>query len=317
MATAPATPRDTFLSDVLRGLARRPPALPSKYFYDARGSALFDAITALEAYYPTRTEEGIMAAHIGEIAAHVGARGGEGVVLVEYGSGSSVKTRWLLDALPALAAYVPLDISGEHLARVAEGLRDAYPRLPVLPLAADYTAPFALPDLPAHHRRVVYFPGSTIGNYEPEDARAMLAQMACVAGADGGLLIGADQRKDEAVLLRAYDDEEGITAAFNLNLLARINRELGADFDLAAWRHEARYDAEEGRIEMHLVAAAPQTVRVAGRAFSFAAGQSIHTENSYKYVPDGLAALAASASLRRAARWTDPRTYFAVEFYHP
>lgn len=311
-SAAPTSTAGVFLDDVLRGLAACPPSLPSKYFYDARGSALFDAITALDAYYPTRTEEAIMAAHTDEIAACVGAGGGEGTVLIEYGSGSSVKTRRLLDALPALAAYVPIDISGEHLAHVAERLRAAYPRLPVLPLAADYTAPFHLPDLPLHRRRVVYFPGSTIGNYEPADARAILAQMARVAGPGGGLLIGADQRKDESVLLRAYDDEEGVTAAFNLNLLARINRELGADFDLSAWRHEARYDAAEGRIEMHLVAERAQTVRVAGRAFSFPAGQSIHTENSYKYTPDGLAALAAPAGLRRAARWTDPRGYFAV-----
>lgn len=315
MPTASTRPAPgTFAADVLDGLADRPRTLPSKYFYDERGSELFDQITRLDAYYPTRTERQILRDHADDIVRAVGP----GAALVEYGSGSSDKTRVLLDALHArrtLAAYVPIDISEDYLLATAERLRQSYPGLPVLPVAADYTQPFALPELPDATRRVVFFPGSTIGNFTPDEAQDFLRQVASVVGTGGSLIIGVDQVKDADVLERAYDDEEGVTAAFNLNLLRRINRELDADADLDAWAHEARWNETEHRIEMHLRSRLDQTLHVCGRPFSFQAGETIHTENSYKYGPDELAALAAPAGWRRADRWTDPRGWFAVEHY--
>ena len=304
-----------FAVAVLAGLAGRPRAIPAKYFYDEAGSALFEQITRLDAYYPTRTERGILDTHAAELVDAIG----KDAALVEYGSGSSEKTRILLDALHAqrqLAAYVPIDISADFLATTAAALRDAYPGLPVLPVAADYTEPYALPALPAETSRVVvFFPGSTIGNFTPDEAGRFLAHVARVLGDDGALLIGVDQWKDEAVLRRAYDDEEGVTAAFNLNLLRRINRELGGDADLDAWAHEARLNSEANRVEMHLRSERAQTLHVCGRAFAFEAGETIHTEDSHKYDADGFAGLAASAGLARQQRWTDPRGWFAVELY--
>ncbi len=314
---------DAFRADVLAGLHQRQKTLPSKYLYDARGSELFDQITRLEAYYPTETERAILRENIGGIAAAIGAR----PVVVEYGSGSSDKTRILLDALQEqIAAYVPIDISPSALEDAAERLRERYPAMPVLPVAADYTKPFTLPDLPAHDHIVVFFPGSTIGNFEPEDARAFLAQAARVArGASGesmsdsarggGLLIGADQRKPLDVLIPAYDDPDGVTAEFNLNLLRRINRELGGTFDLSLWRHDARWNDAQSRIEMHLVSQANHEVSVAGETFGFARGETIHTEISTKYGPDDLASLASDAGWTRRDRWTDARGWFAVERY--
>ena len=308
---------DPFLADVVRGLGRRPRSVPSKYFYDERGSELFDRITRLDAYYPTRTERSILETHADALVDAIG----KDSALVEYGSGSSDKTRILLDALHArrtLAAYVPIDISEEYLLATAERLRAAYPGLPVLPVAADYTRPFALPELPPETtRRVVFFPGSTIGNFTPDEAERFLAQMGAVAGPGGAVLLGVDQKKDAAVLEAAYDDPEGVTAAFNLNLLRRMNRELGADADPDAWAHEARWNPAEGRVEMHLRSLRDQTLRVGGRPFSFRAGETVHTENSYKYGPDGLAAVAGRAGLRRTGRWTDPQGWFAVELYTP
>ena len=312
--SAPPAP-GIFAADVLDGLANRPRTLPSKYFYDERGSELFDRITRLDAYYPTRTERQILLDHADALVDAIGRQS----ALVEYGSGSSDKTRILLDALHAkrtLAAYVPIDISEDYLLATAERLRQAYPGLPVLPVAADYTQPFTLPELPDEtRRRVVFFPGSTIGNFTPDEARAFFRQAAEVVGQGGSLLIGADQVKDVGVLERAYDDPEGVTAAFNLNLLRRINRELGGDADLDAWGHEARWNEAESRIEMHLRSLVPQTLHVCGRAFSFKPGETIHTENSTKYGPDGLAALAGPAGFERVERWTDPAGWFALEHY--
>ncbi|MEL6617103.1 MAG: L-histidine N(alpha)-methyltransferase, partial [Bacteroidota bacterium] len=293
-----------FRTDVLHGLRQRQKTLPSKYLYDARGSDLFDQITRLEAYYPTETERAILTENIETIAASIG----DLPVVVEYGSGSSDKTRILLDALQdQISAYVPIDISPSALGDAARRLRERYPEMPVLPVVADYTQPFDLPALPLHDHVVVFFPGSTIGNFEPEEAQAFLAQAVRVAasgGGTGGLLIGADQRKPLDVLIPAYDDPEGVTAAFDLNLLQRINRELGGDFDLSLWRHEARWNACESRIEMHLVSTADQTATVAGETFAFARGETIHTEISTKYGPDDLAALAADAGWVRRDRWT-------------
>ena len=304
-----------FADDVLRGLSGRPPSIPSKYFYDAVGSRLFDRITRLDAYYPTRTERQILLNHDAEIVDAIG----KNAALIEYGSGSSDKTRILLDALHArrtLAAYVPIDISEDYLHETAERLRATYDGLPILPVAADYTQPFDLPDLPPETtRRVVFFPGSTIGNFTPDEAGGFLKHVADVAGPSGALLIGVDQIKDRTVLERAYDDPEGITAAFNRNLLRRVNRELGGDARLGAWEHVARYNEAERRIEMHLRSTVDQKLRVCGHTFSFRAGETIHTENSYKYGPEGLAALATQAGLRRDRRWSDNRGWFAVELY--
>lgn len=300
--------------DAWAGLGAPRKTLPCKYFYDACGSALFERICELPEYYPTRTELGILEAHGGEMAERLG----RACLLVEYGSGSSRKTRLLLDRLQAPAGYVPIDISRAALAASAQRLTAAYPELEVLPVCADYGEPFELPQprrLAAC--RAVFFPGSTIGNFTPPDAERFLARMARVAGEDGGLLIGADLRKSPAVLEAAYDDAAGVTAAFNRNLLVRLNREVGADFDLARFAHRASWNEPAGRVEMHLVSTHDQEVVVGGRRFRFAAGETIHTENSYKYTLDGFARLAAGAGLAVRRVWTDPRAWFSVQWLTP
>jgi dimethylhistidine N-methyltransferase len=302
-----ACPTDRFRADVLAGLSRPRKRLSPKYFYDRAGSRLFDRITELAEYYPTRTELGIMRGRAGEMARRCGPR----CLLIELGAGSLTKVRLLLDRLDRPAGYVPVDVSGDHLRAAAAALADDYPALAVAPVAADFTRPFRLPDAEAA-RRVVYFPGSTIGNFDPPEADAILRRVARLVGPGGGLLIGLDLRKDAAVLERAYDDAAGVTAAFNRNLLVRINRELGADFDPAAFRHVAFYNRELSRIEMHLVSTAAQRVRVGETAFDFRAGESIHTENSYKYDVAAFAARAAACGLRLDETWTDAQNYFAV-----
>jgi dimethylhistidine N-methyltransferase len=300
-----------FRADVLRGLGAPAKELPCKYFYDEAGSALFERITGLEEYYPTRTELAIMRRHVAEMAGLLGPR----CLLVEYGSGSSTKTRLLLDRLLDPAGYLPIDVSGEYLLRSARSIADAYPGLEVLPLCADFTRPVVLPEprlRPA--RRVVYFPGSTIGNFTPEESVALFRQTAALCGRGGGLLLGADLRKDRRVLEDAYNDRLGVTAAFNLNLLARINRELGADFAPDQFRHHALYNAAEGRIEMHLVSRRAQRVRVAGAEFTFAAGESVRTEYSYKYRLRDLHDLAAASGFEVERFWTDEREYFSVHY---
>ena len=301
--------RERFLSDVLEGLTRSAKTLPCKYFYDARGSALFDRICTLPEYYPTRTELAILRRHAGAMAAAIGPR----CLLVEYGSGSSTKTRLLLDRLAEPAAYVPVDISREHLLQSAAALAAHYPRLRVIPVCADFTRPFALPDVPDAARVVGYFPGSTIGNFAPADARKFLADVAEQCGPGGALLIGVDLTKPRSVLEPAYDDARGVTAEFNRNLLRRANRELGADFDLAAFDHRAFWNASLGRVEMHLVSRRDQVVRIAGQAIPFAKGESIHTENSHKYELEGFAALAAAAGFTVERVWTDDAELFSVQ----
>lgn len=308
---------DAFRHDVLRGLASSPRCIPSKYFYDERGSRLFDEITRTEEYYPTRTEQAIMDAHGSEMAEAIGPR----AILIEYGSGSSRKTRTLLDALDpgahperGLVAYVPIDISSDHLLRTAETLRNAYPELLVAPVAADYTSDFELPPLPPA-RRVVYFPGSTIGNFSRGQATAFLFHAAETARPGGGLLIGIDLVKDRATLEAAYDDAAGVTARFNLNLLHRINRELGGTFDPDGFRHLAEWNEDERRIETYLVSLRAQTAEVAGVAFRFAEGERIHTENSHKYTVEGFAGEAAEAGFTLRRAWTDPRDWFAVLYF--
>ena len=302
-----ACPDRRFRADVLAGLFRPRKRLPAKYFYDSAGSRLFDRITELPEYYPTRTEISILRAHAAAMAARCGPR----CLLVEFGAGSVTKVRLLLDRLDRPAGYVPVDVSGEHLSAAAAALAGDYPALEVVPVVADFTTRFTLPDVPAS-RRVVYFPGSTIGNFDPPRADALLRRVARLVGTGGGLLLGVDLRKDAAVLERAYNDAAGVTAAFNRNLLVRANRELGADFDITAFRHVAFYNRARSRIEMHLVSVAEQRVRVGTVTFQFRAGESIHTENSYKYDVPELAARAARCGLRLDETWTDAQNYFAV-----
>jgi dimethylhistidine N-methyltransferase len=303
---------EIFAADVFRGLSRQQKSLPCKYFYDEEGSRLFDAICALEEYYPTRTEIGLLRDFGPDIAQHVG----RGVSLIEFGCGSLVKTRLLLDALADAALYVPIDISHEHLLREAAVLNDEYARLEVIPVVADFTRGVSLPAkaAAAGRKRVAFFPGSTVGNFDHAEAARFLGRVARLAGRGGGLLIGVDLKKDEETLVRAYDDSRGVTAAFNLNMLARINRELEGDFDLAAFRHVALYDAGMGRIEIHLESLHAQTARVLGRAFHFRAGETIHTENSYKYSVEEFRALAASAGFRSAKTWVDGKNLFSIHY---
>jgi dimethylhistidine N-methyltransferase len=306
-----------FLADLLDGLGQRPKTIPCKYFYDAAGSALFEEICALEEYYLTRTEIGILRARLPEIAQRLGPR----CAVVEYGSGSGVKTQLLLDALREPVAWVPIDISRAALAGAAARVAAQQPRVDVLPVCADYTAAVRLPPIArAAARRVVFFPGSTIGNFAPEEAAAFLAGAARTCGPGGAILLGVDLEKDSGILERAYDDAAGVTARFNLNLLVRANRELGADFDLRCFRHHARWAPGApgaGRVEMHLVSTRAQRVRVGGRVFDFARGEPVHTESSYKWRMDSLDALAERAGLVPSARWTDARGWFAVLLLEP
>jgi dimethylhistidine N-methyltransferase len=302
--------RERLLADAVAGLLAPRKWLPCKYFYDERGSELFERICGLDEYYPTRTELGILRARASAMATTLGPE----CLLIEYGSGSSVKTRLLLDRLEAPAAYVPVDISREHLLRAASALSARHPDLPVLPVCADFTRPFELPPLPrAPRRRAAYFPGSTIGNFAPAEARKFLTQVAELCGPGGALLIGVDLKKPREVLVRAYDDALGVTAEFNLNLLRRLNAELGADFALDAFAHRALWNEVEGRIEMHLVSRRRQEVRLGGHRLRFAAGETIHTESSYKYDLPGFAALARSAGFEVERVWIDGAALFSVQ----
>ncbi len=294
-------------AEVLAGLGSDPKRLTPKLFYDARGSHLFDAITALPEYYPTRTEVGILRACRSELAELLGPA----AVLVEPGGGNGLKARLLLDVLDALA-YVPIDIARQHLFNAAAGLAADYPAIEVHAVCADFSRPLELPALPEGGRRVAFFPGSSIGNFEPAAAVELLARLAELVGPGGALLIGADLVKEAVRLEAAYDDVQGVTAAFNLNVLARLNRELDADFDLARFSHHARYDHAAQRVEMHLVSRVAQRVALHGRAIHFDAGESIHTESAYKYTPEGFHDLAARAGFRPWREWLDPEGLFAV-----
>ncbi|MFG0332231.1 MAG: L-histidine N(alpha)-methyltransferase [Maioricimonas sp. JB049] len=300
-----------FLKDVLRGLSRSPRTLPCKYLYDQRGSHLFDAICELDEYYPTRTELNIMRESIHEMAERIGPQAG----IVEYGSGSSLKTELLLEALDSPVAYVPVDISDQHLHAAADRMSELFPDVDVIPIHADFTDRVKLPEFPRTSRRIsAYFPGSTIGNFTPEEAAGLLARIAETCQRGGGLLIGFDLQKDVRILEAAYDDSDGVTAQFNLNLLERINREIDADFDPEQFQHRAMYNREYNRVEMHLESLTAQSVTIAGCVFQFDAGETICTEHSHKYTIDGFSALAASAGLRLAQHWTDPQQLFAVAF---
>jgi dimethylhistidine N-methyltransferase len=310
-AAQPVDARAEFLAHVHEGLALPQKQLSCKYLYDKRGSELFDQICELEEYYPTRTEMAIMEERVDEMADRIGPR----CMLIELGSGSSLKTRILLDHLDDLAGYVPIDISGEYLQGVAERLQKEFPQLPVYPVAADYTRDIELPEeVRAASNRVAYFPGSTIGNFVRAEARAFLERLRPLMGSGGGLLIGVDLKKDPAVLERAYDDAAGVTAAFNLNILDRINRELDGAFDLNAFRHRAIYNPEAGRVEMHIESLGDQEVDVGGETFAFEAGETIWTECSHKYTLEEFADLASEAGLEVRQVWTDADNLFSVQF---
>jgi L-histidine N-alpha-methyltransferase len=299
--------------EVLRGLRGTPKTLPPKLFYDAEGARLFEEICTLDEYYLTRAELEILENRVAEIARLAGPR----CALIEYGSGAGVKVRLLLDTLVEPVAYVPIDISREQLARVARELTARYPRVAVRPICADYTRCIRLPDLPAGARRLAFFPGSTIGNFHPAEAAAFLRRVRRVIGPDGALLLGVDRRKDTRVLHAAYNDRAGVTAAFNLNLLTRLNRELGADFALTRFRHHAFFDRRTSRVEMHLESLGAQTARVAGEAFLFERGETIWTESSYKYDRRRLDGVASAAGFAVARVWTDTREQFWVAFLTP
>ena len=307
--SAVLTPLDEdFAAAVIAGLSQAQKSLPCRYFYDARGSELFEEITELAEYYPTRTELAILRAHAGELAQRVAP----GSVLVEFGSGSSRKTEVLLDAMPGLAAYVAIDVSVSALEGARERLEARYPGLCVITRVGDFRMPLDLPAELAGAPRLGFFPGSTIGNLTREEAVGLMGDMGRSLGAGARLVIGADLRKDVARLLAAYDDASGVTAAFNLNLLTRINRELGADFDLSGFAHEAFFDPDESRIEMRLVSLRAQEVHVLGRGFSFGAQERIHTENSHKYTVEDFEALARRAGWLPFALWRDPQHLFSV-----
>ena len=303
---------ESFRDAVLAGFGHEPKALPCKFFYDVRGSALFEQICRLPEYYLTRTEIAILEEHAGAIAAHLGVH----CRLVELGSGASRKVRILLGALEAPAAYVPVDISREHLRDAAARLAADFPKLPVVAVCADYTRPFPLPPLPGPAGKLVgFFPGSTIGNFEPDAVVGFLAHCAQLLGPAGEMLVGVDLKKDPAILDRAYNDRAGLNAAFNLNLLERINRELGGSLAIDRFEHLAFYSEDKGRMELYLKSLADQTATIAGRAFHFAEGELIHTENSYKYAIPEFHALAARAGFLPVHTWTDRNNLFSVHYF--
>lgn len=296
-----------FLEDVLAGLSEDPKRIPPKYFYDQRGAELFADITRTPEYYPTRTELAILSENAAAIVGHIPP----GAALIEFGSGASTKARILIEAAK-IAAYVPVDICQACSEREAQRLEAEIPGLTIYPVIADFTTPFELPAQIADMPRVGFFPGSTFGNFEAHETTAFMRHAADMLGADARLIIGIDLLKDPEVLHHAYNDAAGMTAAFNLNLLTRINRELGGNFDISNFRHYAFFNREHSRVEMHLVSRGRQRVRIAGRQFDFRRGETIHTENSYKYTLDLFRAVAHGAGWRQAAVWHDPEQYFSV-----
>jgi L-histidine Nalpha-methyltransferase len=302
---------EDFCDAVVSGLRNNCKSIPCKFLYDARGSALFEEICRLPEYYPTRTEVAILAENAADIAAQMGPHSR----LIEFGSGGSHKVRILLEALDRPACYVPVDISREHLRAAAAGIAADFPLLPVIAVGADYTTAFRLPPLPGPSgKRIGFFPGSTIGNFEPPAAERFLANCAHILGPAGEMLIGVDLKKDPRILDAAYNDSVGVTAAFNLNLLQRINRELDGDIDIDRFAHLAFYNGSEGRVEIYIESRVEQSARIAGERFRFGAGELIHTEYSYKYAVPEFRALAGRAGFRPVAAWTDPNDLFSVHY---
>ena len=307
-----AAEQSAFETDVLAGLSTTPKRVPAKYFYDATGSQLFERITELPEYYPTRSEMTILRDNAADIAKLIP----EGAALVEFGSGSSKKARIVLAAAPKLAAYVPVDICGEMVEQEAIELRPDFPNIKVLPVTADITLPFELPEEAKNaSTRVGFFPGSTIGNFEPHEAAAFLRNAAKILGVGATLIVGVDLIKPVEILNAAYNDKAGVTAKFNLNLLVRINRELRGAFKLNTFEHHAFYNRERSRIEMHLASLKRQKVKVAGETIEFRAGETIHTENSYKYSIESLGALARGVGWQPAGVWTDAHKYFSIQAF--
>ncbi len=299
-------------AEIIAGLLKTQKTLPPKYFYDKRGSELFDDITELDEYYPTRTEIGIMTKHVADMAKHIGPQAS----LIEFGSGSSAKTGHLLNAMDKPAAYVPVEISKDHLINAARRIAEQYRHVEVLPVCADFTQPFELP-VPAvmPERNIVFFPGSTVGNFYPDEARTLMQTMARIAKKGGGLLIGVDLKKDKSILEAAYNDAKGVTREFNLNILKRINRELNGDFNLDTFVHRAVYNEEMGRVEMHLVSNTFQTVKIGHHTVQFAKDEYILTECSHKFTVDQFAARAFEAGFRKEQVWVDDKQLFSVHFY--
>ena len=300
-----------FRDEVLRGLRKSPKELPTKYLYDKRGSELYEQICTLDEYYIPRTEVAIMEDNINEIVNLLGPS----AILIEYGCGSCTKTHILLDNMADIAAYIPIDISHEQLQGVAAELEQNYPRLEIIPVCADYTESFQIP-LPKEtgDRTIVYFPGSSIGNFDPTSAKVLLTNIADTCGPGGALLIGADLKKDTDILYRAYNDHDGVTAAFNMNLLERINHELQGDFQLKDFEHRAFYNPNAGRVEMHLVSMKDQTVHLDNTSIALVKGETIWTESSYKYDMDGFKRLAAEAGFSVERAWTDEKKWFSVQY---
>ena len=296
-----------FAGDVIGNLSQHPKRLSPKYFYDAAGSELFEQITVLPEYYPTRTELGILRSRGDEIAAIIP----KGAALVEFGAGATTKVRLLLECCE-FGAYVPVDISGDFLNAQADALRKDFPDLAVYPVAADFTAPFALPAAISGMPKVGFFPGSTLGNFEPHEASAFLRSARKILGEGAQMIIGVDLEKNERVLYDAYNDAAGVTARFNLNVLVRINRELGGNFDISGFMHRSIYNRERHRIEMHLIAKQAQSVRILEQTFSFRPGESIHTESSYKYSLERFTALARQSGWSVRDSWTDAEQMFSV-----
>ncbi|MDK1081901.1 MAG: L-histidine N(alpha)-methyltransferase [Anaerolineae bacterium] len=302
---------DEITSEIFLGLEQKQKSLPPKLFYDEQGSRLFGQITKLDAYYPTRTEEKIMERWIGSIVEEIGSN----ALLVEYGSGDSKKTELLLNNIDNLAAYVPIDISGIHLTKITKSLKERYPDFCIVPLIADYTLTFELPEVESpYSHKVAYFPGSTIGNFYPAEAVKFLKRVHSTVGKQGSLLIGVDLQKDVEVLNLAYNDPEMVTAMFNLNMLNHINQKYEGGFILENFRHKAFYNEAETRIEMHLVSLKDQLVNIAGREFQFNLGESILTEVSYKYTLDGFAEMANEAGFEVKEVWVDDKNYFSVQY---
>ncbi len=304
--------KEEIVSEALDGLSKEQKELPCKLFYDEKGSALFDEICLLDEYYPTRTEIGIMEDNINDIAAELG----EDILLIELGSGSSVKTRLLLDNLQNLKGYIPVDISSEYLFEVSNNLKDKYPYHDIYPLAVDYTKEFTLPVKTENYKKTVfYFPGSTVGNFTPVQARLFLSRLAAMLSGKGGLLIGVDLQKDNDIIENAYNDNSGITAEFNLNILDRLNKEAGANFNLKKFRHKAFYNGKEGRIEMHLISLEDQRVKIDGAQVRFRAGEHIVTEYSYKYTLEGFKKLIAG-EYELGKVWLDNNNLFSVQYFN-